>query len=70
MQIRAPFTEAQVEALNRWQKNPEVHPFTCGSGHRKDARHLDGEGILVATKAGWICPFCDYRQNWAHDFMT
>jgi hypothetical protein len=46
-----------------------MHPFTCGSGNRIDAAHLDREGVLFATPNGWICPYCDYRQNWAHDFM-
>lgn len=25
---------------------------------------------LIATEDGWICPACDYKQNWAHDFMA
>lgn len=25
---------------------------------------------LIATEEGWICPVCDYKQNWAHNFMT
>jgi hypothetical protein len=25
---------------------------------------------LIATKDGWICPACDYKQNWAHSFMV
>jgi hypothetical protein len=25
--------------------------------------------MLMATSDGWVCPFCDYRQDWAHDFM-
>lgn len=25
---------------------------------------------LIATNNGWICPVCDYKQNWAHDFMA
>jgi hypothetical protein len=25
---------------------------------------------LIATEGGWICPVCDYTQNWAHNFMT
>jgi len=25
---------------------------------------------LIATKKGWICPVCDYKQNWAHEFMS
>lgn len=69
MRIKAPFTQIQVDALNRWQTLGSVHPFTCG-GNRMDAKHLDGEGVLIATREGWICPFCTYRQDWAHDFMA
>lgn len=68
-QIKAPWTLEQVAALNRWQSNDHVHPFTCGSGNRKDERHMDKEGVLLATASGWVCPYCDYRQDWAHDFM-
>ena len=25
---------------------------------------------LIATEGGWICPVCDYKQNWAHNFMA
>lgn len=25
---------------------------------------------LIATKDGWICPVCNYKQNWAHRFMS
>ena len=25
---------------------------------------------LIATKDGWICPVCDYKQYWAHKFMS
>lgn len=66
---KAPFTKEQVDALNRWQQDGSHHPFTCGSGRRTDEKHLDGQGILVATPTGWGCPFCDYRQDWAHEFM-
>ncbi len=67
--ITAPFTQEQVDALNEWQKNGRFHPFTCGND-RTNEKHLDGEGLLVATLEGWICPFCDYKQNWAHSFMA
>ena len=67
---RAPFTEEQVAALNAAQANPNLHPYTCGSGRRTDAAHLDGEGVLVATKTGWVCPYCDYRQDWCHTLLT
>lgn len=68
-QIFAPFTDEQVAALNRFQNYYWTHPFTCGSGRRTDSDHLDGEGALVATNDGWICPYCDYKQNWAHEMM-
>jgi len=67
--IKAPFTPEQVVALNRFQQCGRFHPFTCG-GNRKDAAHLDGEGVLVATPEGWRCPYCDYKQDWAHDEMV
>ncbi len=44
------------------------HPFTCGN--RSDHPEIAGDkGILVPTTRGWICPICDYTQDWAHDFM-
>ena len=67
--ITAPFTPEQVEALNFYQTSGVGHPFTCG-GNRTDEKHLDGEGILVAEESGWKCPFCDYTQDWAHEFMA
>lgn len=66
--ITAPFTSEQVKLLNNFQKSQHAHPFTCG-GDRTDENHLDGEGILVATEDGWVCPYCDYRQNWALSTM-
>lgn len=73
----APWSPAEVAALNEWQACGWVHPFTCGSGKRTDARHTayalareTDYGQLVATEAGWVCcPGCSYRQNWAHEFM-
>jgi len=59
--IRAPFTPEQVTRLNRFQGAGVMHPFTCGAG--------DGQS-LVATEAGWVCPVCDYTQDWAHAFMA
>jgi hypothetical protein len=72
--ITSPFTPPQVEALNRWQRTPWVHPFTCGNrdapGHREYGEaHGQDHGTLTATRDGWRCPVCDYRQNWAHGFM-
>lgn len=60
--IYAPFSDEQVKNLNDYQKLGIVHPFTCGKDH-------DGNRVLVATNNGWVCPTCDYSQNWAHEFM-
>lgn len=68
MIMRQPFTSDEVRALNRWQKNPIYHPFTCSN--RGDGNHGDGEGVLEAMENGWKCPHCSYTQDWAHDFMT
>jgi len=47
---------------------PQMHPFTCGK--RDDHPVVAGDkGVLVPTIYGWICPFCDYTQDWAHPFM-
>ncbi|HMJ83791.1 MAG TPA: hypothetical protein VK504_11520 [Vicinamibacterales bacterium] len=60
--VHAPFTPHQVRALNAWQQLGHVQPFTCDNdGCRAD---------LVATVRGWICPFDDYTQDWAHSFMA
>lgn len=75
--IIAPWSDAVVAALNRWQRDPHVHPFTCGND-RADADHVAFEaehserdlGVLVAHPDGWHCPVCDYRQDWAHTFMA
>lgn len=60
--INAPWTAQQVDALNRFQRSGVFHEFTCpGHGH--------GDRTLVATRSGWICCHCDYRQYWAHAAM-
>ena len=61
----APWFDAEVDVLNDFQKNLSNQPFTCRSGNRKNSAHYDGEGILIATREGWICPYCDYKQNWS-----
>jgi len=67
--VTAPFTAEQVLCLNAFQGKGDWHPFTCGSGRRTDADHKDGEGKLVAHLDGWRCPYCKYRQTWAHETM-
>jgi hypothetical protein len=73
--IRAPFTRAQVEALNNWQRCGWAHPFTCvdrgDRAHRAYAPQAGRTevGVLIATRIGWVCPVCGHRQDWAHEFM-
>lgn len=75
-EIKPPWTQEQVDALNAYQRSGAYHPFTCGrdrgnAAHREYAeRHNEDWGQLVATLEGWKCPVCDYRQDWAHTFMT
>lgn len=61
---RAPWSPEVVKMLNERQRRQDLHPYTCGSGRRTDQDHLDGEGVLVATPDGWVCPYCDYKQDW------
>lgn len=68
-QIRAPWAPEQVAALNRFQAEGGMHPFTCGGDH------APGSPALIAYTDGWRCsqPYgesCDYRQDWAHAFMA
>jgi hypothetical protein len=62
----APWTTAEVEALNAFQANRRWHPFTCGNRPHPG----NAEGVLTATAAGWRCSSCDYTQDWAHAFMA
>lgn len=75
--LRAPWTQEQVDALNRFQRREDFHPFTCGGdrcddAHKKyaDDNNLSAYGILQATPDGWVCPVCGYKQDWAHSAMV
>lgn len=71
--MEAPFTEEQTAHLNNWQSAGYVHPFTCcsaGSEKHCQRRNGEGEGILIATEVGWVCPCGEYKQDWAHDHMA
>lgn len=49
-------TDEQIAALNAQQHDCEfgcVHPYTCGN---------NSDHVLTATRDGWACPECDYRQ--------
>jgi len=70
--LRAPWAPQVVAALNRYQHAQVFIPYTCG-GQRGDGAHAaharaygQDMGLLQATPDGWVCPVCDYRQDWAH----
>jgi hypothetical protein len=52
------WTDEQCVTLNKLQQDNTRHPYTCGinSTHKP----------LVATRQGWKCPDCSYRQAWSH----
>lgn len=57
--VEAPWTKEQVAHANEFQQSGTMHPFTCTTDST----------MLVATTEGWICPTCDYTQNWAYRGM-
>lgn len=60
--IKAPWTPAQVDALNAYQALGYVHPFTCAMCNGR---------VMRATEFGWVCPVnCGYAQNWCHEWMA
>jgi hypothetical protein len=74
-EIVSPFSDSQVQALNEWQSitgiAPTGHPFTCRN-QRDQAHQVAGllESVLIATPCGWVCPCCDYTQDWAFAGMA
>jgi hypothetical protein len=57
--LKAPWTPEQIEKLNHYQQLGYVHEYTCANNH-------DENRVLVAMRDGWVCPTCDYTQDWAH----
>lgn len=61
-----PWTDEQVAALNDFQKARQFHPFTCPGDNPECKNHRE----LIATTDGWVCACGEYKQAWAHEFMT
>ena len=51
--VYAPWSEEQIDALEKWQMDDTKHPYTC----------ICGES-LMPYKDGWICDECGHKQNW------
>lgn len=68
---KSPWTQEEVNELNNLQKSGKFHPYTCDREAKECEvnqipRDFSKDGILIATKDGWICPCGKYRQNWHH----
>jgi hypothetical protein len=62
----APWDGAQVDNLNDFQwMNIEFPPYTCDRCNGEDE-----DRALVATTDGWVCPGCNYTQNWASEYAA
>lgn len=69
-ETREIFSPDEIASLFTYQLDGQFHLFTCGNRDDGNHRIVGGDlGMLIPTRDGWICPFCDYRQDWAHDFM-
>lgn len=64
------FSPDDVVKLGKRQMDGKYHPYTCAN--RGDGKHGSAYGdlgALIPTVNGWICPFCDYKQGWAHEVV-
>ena len=80
--VYAPFTEDQIASLNEYQKSGVFNEFTCGNDNCPGKRHISYNpkyrppepaptgDTLVAYELGWLCPSCNYTQNWGWKFMA
>jgi hypothetical protein len=63
--INAPFSEAEVNEINDYQKLRFFHPLTCGDVSDKcERRNRTGEGLLTAEQGCLTCPCGEYKQTW------
>lgn len=64
--LDAPWTQEQVDAINRYQRGEAeivFHEFTCKE-HSDVPLHACSSELYCPT------PNCSYRQEWVHDWMA
>lgn len=63
---KAPWSDIQIAFLETRQTSPNIHPYTCNRESPKCEKKADPnkDGVLKATKDGWICPCGEYKQDW------
>jgi hypothetical protein len=65
--VYAPWTQDQIDSLNKYQESRAFHPFTG----RNDLAPDGEEDILIATTGGWNSQYDpSYQQDWAWETMT
>jgi len=76
------FSEENIKKLNEQQTSGKFHPYTCCGENVPECKRnqsyearrkgetipytAENEGVLIATKDGWICPCGKYKQDWFH----
>lgn len=60
-------TDEEIEQLNNHQKSGKFHPYTCDRRAstcevNEIPRDYAKDGVLIATKDGWVCPCGKYKQ--------
>ena len=58
---KAPWTKEIVDKLQRYQDCDHTHEWTCGEDRCRAA--------LIPTTDGWVCPVCEYTQDWYSDVL-
>ncbi len=64
--VKAPFTNEQVERINKFQESNAFHPYTCMGAY---CNRIPYGGRLIATNEGFVCPCGKYTQDWCNIFM-
>lgn len=62
--------QKNIDILNQQQVSGKFHPYTCDRSHpdcevNKQPRDFSKDGVLIATKDGWICPCGNYKQSFS-----
>jgi len=53
--VRAPWSDEQVEMLDKRQERQDMHPYTC----------VNCLHSLEPSRDGWHCEMgCGYKQDW------
>lgn len=71
MSKQSPWTDEEIKDLNDYQKHGLFHPYTCDRKApecevNQTPRDFSKDGVLIATKEGWVCPCGKYTQDWYH----